>query len=95
MRNKIKKFLGKVEFFTGTVHSNDGLKVLLMDVKHANKIIADHLWIQLPMDILYTEGDTLRFRAKGKSYIDSKGVRKYGLGAIHKVRRVTENVGGY
>ena len=86
-RKGLKKVLGKVKSFKGTFdrsHDNTAL-VLNVTYKGKNNILADHIWLGLDAHY-FKHGDIIEFKGCAESYVDSFGVRKYGIESIHNAR---------
>ena len=94
-RNGLRKYLGRREAFEGTFKELDeeNNKILIIDItlKGKKKVLAEHLWIDLPQDRLeYAKGCMLGFLGRVISYRDTFSYLKYGVNSIHSLREVTE-----
>ena len=87
-RSALKKFLGVEKMYEATFEKmGDETNALLLDVKHKNKVVADHVWVSNADELgVFEKGDQLSFLATAHSYKDSHGCRKYGLRRCYRFR---------
>jgi hypothetical protein len=84
-RAKLKKYLGKILQYTGTISFHDK-SVLFTNVSHKNKVLTNHIWASCTEKMeRITPGSEVTFNATAYSYIDKQNQRKYGLSKIHYI----------
>jgi len=80
-RKKLRKLLNKEVEWVGTVGSvgKTGENVIMLDI-HSGRVNVDHVWVSRTDKLKrYPVGTEVKFRGTVISYVDSHGVRKYGL----------------
>ena len=83
-RKKLNKLIGKRTVYTATVLRVNDTTVLLDDIEHKGKKVADHVWIsKVNFDFKYK--DEIQFSAIAETYRDSHGARKTGLGHVRRI----------
>jgi len=89
-RTRLRKILGKEHEFTATFEKRNDDKNILLDVKHKNKIVADHIWYsdsnKLDPDAL--DRNKVIFNGIPTTYADKQGERKYGISKIWGIRLI-------
>ena len=83
-RRKLIKLLGKKLQYSAIFLKSKDKSALLIDVSHKGKIYTDHIWVSYSsvLEKLNCKAKIIFF-ATAKTYIDSYGVRKYGLDKCH------------
>ena len=86
-RTGLRKLIGKSLEYEGTVESIKDKKVLLVGVSllGKRKILAEHMWVDLPDSVSFTISDKVSFTGIAGSYIDKFGIRKYNVVRVHKL----------
>ena len=86
-RTGLKKFIGKKLQYEGTVERITDIKILLLEVSllGKRKVLAEHLWLDLPDNVVFKEGDKISFTGVAGSYIDKFGIRKYNVVQVYKM----------
>ena len=87
-RTGLKKYLNKEVAYTGRIKTIDENNILLLDVKIVgkDKILSDHIWVARGLSLKQSDfkpTDQINLKGCACSYVDSKGVRKYGLTKVY------------
>ena len=89
-RKGLKKYLSMEVTYSATFDSKHTTmrSSCITDVKliGGNKILADHLWLNMHLD--FKHGEEITFKGIATNYTDASGDRKYRLAVIGKVTKV-------
>lgn len=94
MRKRLARLVGKSLEYTATVGNTakTNSHICLTDIKHNNKMVADHLWCSRAGVMEFKEGDHIMFKASVNTYTDTKGERKCGIHSMCSVVRYDESI---